>query len=228
MYCKKAADSPIIRRGVTLHGALHSRVFWLLTLGFGLASLSAAAIRFHFIPLLIESGVNSSTEALATGRISIMQVAGRLIFAPLERRWSSTVMVIGVFIFQSIAMLILLISQAPLMVGLFIVIFGAAQDATTLAKPSILAELYVSSHYGRISSVMAIFLTLTSTSAPLGASLLFDHFGSYRPVLWGVFVLGLGATGVVFLAKPNVPRPPLNVGIDTGIDAPKPAPVNVD
>ena len=158
-------------RDVSLHNALHSRIFWLLTLSFGLASLSAAAIRVHFIPYLIKSGVDATTAAFATGAIGIMQVLGRLVFAPMERRWSSTVMVIGVFALQTCALAILLIGQSQVFIALFIMLFGIAQGATTLARPSILAELYGSSHYGRISSVMAVFLTLTSTAAPLGASL---------------------------------------------------------
>ena len=48
---------------------------------------------------------------------------------------------------------------------------------------------------------MAIFLTLASTSAPLGASLIFDQVGSYRPVLWIVLALTLAASIIAFVAK---------------------------
>jgi MFS family permease len=192
---------PIKQRNVSLHDALHSRVFWLLTLSFGLASLSAAAIRVHFISYLIESGVNSTTAAFTTGTIGIMQVVGRLVFAPMERRWSSTIMVIGVFALQAIALTILVVGQSPPFIVLFIILFGTSQGATTLARPLILAELYGSSHYGRISSIMAIFLTLTSTAAPLGASLIFDRFATYRPVIWLIVILASAATGFAFLAK---------------------------
>jgi MFS family permease len=196
------------QNNVSLHAALHSRNFWLLTLGFGLASLSAAAIRVHFIPFLIYAGIDASTAALAAGTIGIMQVAGRVIFAPLDHRFSSNLIIIGIFALQSIAMVFLLLGQAPLVIGWFILIFGASQGAATLARPSILAEVYGTSHYGRISSVMTLFLTVTSTSAPLGASLLYDRFTSYEPVLWGVLGLAFAATIVVFLAKRNTPDVP--------------------
>jgi MFS family permease len=115
-------------------------------------------------------------------------------------------MVIGVFALQTGALAILLIGQSRVFIALFIMLFGMAQGATTLARPSILAELYGSSHYGRISSVMAVFLTLTSTIAPLGASLIFDHFATYRPVVWLVVILASTATGVAFLAKSAASR----------------------
>jgi MFS family permease len=198
---KQSTDRAPARRDVSFRKALQGRVFWLLTFSFALASLAAAAIRVHFIPFLIGSGIDSSTAAFATGAIGIMQVAGRVVFAPLERRWSSSVIVIGVFALQASGMAILLVGQAPLMIGLFIIIFGAAQGATTLARPSILAELYGSSHYGRIASIMAVFLTLANTSAPLGASLIFDKIGSYQPVFWIALVLASIAATVALIAK---------------------------
>jgi hypothetical protein len=136
------------RSDSSFRSAMQSRVFWLLILGFGLSYLAAAAIRVHFIPFLIGAGVNSSTAAFATGAIGIMQVGGRIVFAPLERRWSNSVMVVGVFALQAVATAVLVIGQAPVM---------AAQGASTLARASILAELYGSSHYGRIASVMTFF-----------------------------------------------------------------------
>jgi MFS family permease len=187
--------------GVVLKAALSGRTFWLLTLAFGLISLSAAAIRVHFIPFLIDAGIDSSTAAFATGAIGIMQVIGRIIFAPLDHRFSTRVIVIGVFGLQALALSFLLMGQTGLLIGGFILVFGAAQGAVTLARPSILAELYGISHYGRISSIMALFLTLTSTSAPLVASLLYDRADSYQPVLWLVVILAIAATGVVFLAR---------------------------
>jgi MFS family permease len=212
---KHALEKLPPRRDVSFRNAVGNRVFWLLTLSFGFAALSAAAIRVHFIPFLIGSGIESTTAAFATGAIGIMQVAGRVVFAPLERRWSSTVIVIGIFALQSTAMMILLIGQAPWMLGLFIIIFGASQGAATLARPSILAELYGSSNYGRISSVMILFLTLAGTSAPLGASLIFDATGSYQPVLWIVVALALLSAITAFVAKHVLTRPQRNEAVQT-------------
>jgi sugar phosphate permease len=195
-------------RSAAFREAMSGRVFWLLTLGFGLGSLSAAAIRVHFIPFLIGAGVESSTAAFATGAIGIMQVVGRAVFAPLDHRFSSRTIAVGLFGLQTLASALLLAGQSAFLIAGFILLFGAAQGAVTLARPSILAHLYGVANYGRISSVMAFFLTLTSTFAPLGASLLFDHYGTYDLVLWLVVLLALLAAVVLFLAK----RVPQTVG----------------
>jgi MFS family permease len=194
----EAIDAP---RGIPFRAAVSGRTFWLLTLGFGLASLAGAAIRVHFIPFLIGSGVESSTAAFATGAIGITQVIGRVAFAPLDHRFSSRTIAVAVFGLQTLASALLLAGQSVFLIVGFILLFGAAQGAATLARPSILAELYGVAHFGRISSVMALFLTATWTIGPLGASLLFDRFGTYDLVLWLVALLALLATGITLLAK---------------------------
>jgi MFS family permease len=196
-----ANEKPLVLEGVSFRAALHHRLFWLVTLGFGLASLSAAAIRVHFIPFLIETGLPSSTAALATGSIGIMQVLGRVAFAPLDRRFSSRTIIVGVFALQAVALAVLLVGQSAALVTVFILLFGASQGALTLSRPSILCELYGVRHYGRISSIMALCLTLTSTAAPLAAGLLYDGLGSYQVVLWLVVGLALAATVVALFVR---------------------------
>ncbi|MFW5709548.1 MAG: MFS transporter, partial [Chloroflexota bacterium] len=192
------------RPGLSLSDALHSRFFWMLTLAFSLAVLSAAAIRVHFIPLLIDNGIDASAAAVASGAIGIMQVIGRVFFAPLDARLSGRVMVVGIFAMQAAAMGLLLLGSSLVAVGLFIVIFGMSVGAKTLARPSILAELFGSTHYGRISSVMAIFLTAAATVAPVGAGLLYDRFGGYDVVLWLMLILAVGAALVMVFARPSI------------------------
>ena len=200
----KRPGTELPRTGLSLSDALHSRFFWMLTLAFSLSYLSAAAIRVHFIPFLIEVGIDASTAAIASGSIGVMQVTGRVVFAPLDTQLSGRVMVAGIFAMQAAAMGLLLLGSSLIAVGLFILVFGTSYGARTLARPSILAELFGSTHFGRISSVMAIFLTAAATIAPVGAGLLYDRYGSYDFVLWPVLVLAVGAALVMVFVKPSI------------------------
>ncbi len=189
---------------ISLGMALRSRFFWMMTLAFALSTLSVSALRVHFIPLLISLGIQSSAAALASGSIGIMQVIGRMIFAPIEARLSVRTMVIGVFILLALSPTILLFGRAPLWIVLFIVLFGMAVGAHTLTRPLIVADTYGSGFYGRISSVMVIALTMARASAPFAAGLVFDLFQSYTPMLIGG--AGFSALAVVIiwmLPKPN-------------------------
>jgi hypothetical protein len=37
-----------------------------------------------------------------------------------------------------------------------------------------------------------------------GAGILYDHFGSYEPMLWIIFLLALAAVSIMLFAKPEV------------------------
>jgi MFS family permease len=186
---------------MTLKEVVRSRTFWLLTVAFSLSGLAAAAIRVHFIPFLIDVGVDSSMAAWASGSIGLLQVFGRVIFAPLDSRLSSRAMTIGVFGLQALALGVLLVTTSGAAIVIFIVVFGAAYGAKTLARAVMLADLYGSSHYARISSVMALFFTVSSTAAPVGAGLLRDASGSYQIVLWGALLVSLVSVAVMFFVR---------------------------
>ena len=176
---------------------LRSRYFWVLTIAFALSTLSIFAVRIHFLPLLISVGIHPSTAALASSAIGIMQVAGRMIFAPIERRYSSKTMAIGVFALLTVAMAVLLLGKTPLLIVAFVALFGMAIGTHTLARPLIIADSYGSAFYGRVSSSMVVLLTLASTAAPVAAGLIFDRYASYDPLL--LLVTALCALAVVAL-----------------------------
>jgi MFS family permease len=115
-------------------------------------------------------------------------------------------MVTGVFAMQASAMFVLLFGPSLLVILVFLVVFGTSYGAQTLARATAIAELFGSAHYGRISSVMSIFLILAGTIAPVGAGLIYDHFGSYQPLIILIICLALAATGVMLFARPDAER----------------------
>jgi MFS family permease len=185
----------------SLSDALRSRLFWMLTLAFGFTSIAASAVRIHFVPLLIDYGIDASTAAFASGSIGLMQVAGRVIFALLEERFSGRVILAGVFAMQTAAMSVLLLGPTLLVVGIFLIVFGTSIGALTLARASVIAEMFGSTHYGRISSVMSVFVSLAGTGAPFAAGLLYDHFESYQPVLGLALIFALIAVTIAVMTK---------------------------
>lgn len=182
---------------IKLAAVLRSRFFWVMTLAFALSTLSISAVRVHFIPLLISIGIHPSSAALASGSIGIMQVVGRMIFAPVEARFSVRTMVIGVFMLLTLSLSILLLGNSPLLIILFIILFGMAIGTHTLTRPLVVADTYGASFYGRISSAMVIVLTATGTSAPFAAGMIFDLFNSYTPLL--ISVTGFSVLSVMLI-----------------------------
>ena len=191
----------------SLRAVLRSRYFWLLTLAFSLSTLSISALRIHFIPLLISVNIQPGSAALASGAIGVMQVVGRMIFAPVERRFSSRTMAIGVFALLTVSMTILLLGSAPWLIVLFVALFGMAIGTHTLTRPLMVADTYGSVFYGRISSSMFVFLTLAGTISPFAAGVIFDLSGSYHLMLMLAAVFSLVALILIFLL-PRRGKPP--------------------
>jgi hypothetical protein len=85
-----------------------------------------------------------------------------------------------------------------------VVAFGLGFGVATIARPTILADRYGTTGYATIAAVLAVPLTLARAGAPLAASVLRAHTGSYTAV--GLAVAGcclLAAVGLAALP----PRP---------------------
>lgn len=181
---------------ITLNQALKQPAFWWFGLSFALSALSAIAIRVHFIPFLIDANYSPEFAAWLGGVIGAMQVVGRLAFAPVGERISLKTVVVVIFLIQGGA--ILLLQFFPTLIGIwvFVVIFGAAFGATTLARTAMLADLYSGANYGRISGVQVTGLRVANMIAPVGAGIIYTQSGnSYQIVFPILAVLSLMAAG---------------------------------
>ncbi|MEO1166313.1 MAG: MFS transporter [Chloroflexota bacterium] len=181
--------------------AIRSPIFIWISIGFGCSMLASIGLRVHFIPLLIDAGFNSSRAAWLAGIIGIMQVVGRLLFAPIENRLSSRDTTMLIMVLTTVSFVFLLMSTSETMVWAFVVLFGAAVGASTLARPVIVSDMYDVKHFGRINSVMAFLLTLVITASPIGAGILYEWSASYTPVLW-VFLIFSGLSVIAIAQIP--------------------------
>ena len=187
------------RPKINLRGVFQSRFFWQLTLAFALVSLSVSAVRLHVIPLLISVNVHPSSAAVFSGAIGVMQVVGRTIFAPVERRFSSRAMVVGVFVMLTLSLPVLLLGNAAALIMAFVALFGMGIGMHTLARPLIIADTYGAAYFGRISSALGIFVRLAGTVSPFAAGVIFDVFGAYDWMLILATVFSLAALVLIVL-----------------------------
>ncbi len=199
-------DTAAAAPSLTAREVLRSAGFRALTAAFSLAMLAGNAIRVHFVPFLLDQGVTSNLAATGAGTIGAAQVLGRLFFAPFTERFSLRLLTAGTFALQALALLLLLTVRAAWGIWLFVLLFGAGIGAATLLRPAILAQRYGPAQFGRISSVMVIFLTLAGTIAPVGAGVLYDQFGSYGPMLWLTTGITLTAMLAMLLARGPVTK----------------------
>lgn len=171
------------RKPITVGEALRTRSFWVITLAFGAVALTGVGWRVHYLPYLLDLGYDPAFGAFLTGLIGAMQVLGRLIFAPLENYFSTRVITAGIFIMMFAAFIVLIAIPTQVGMLLFVVLFGASFGANTLAKASLVADIFGVTHYGRISSMMGLFLTFVITAAPISMGAIYTANGSYDLVV---------------------------------------------
>jgi MFS family permease len=187
----------------TLQDALRQQAFWWIVLAFVLNALSSIAITVHLIPYLLTRGIASATAAQLTGIIGIMQVVGRVIFAPLDRKFSLYRLTALLYALQTVAVLALLLPGNGAVLT-FVTLFGATAGAATLARPALIANYFGSKSYGQISGFVAMCTTAARALAPVGAGALYVAFDSYSPVI--VLVVAFTVLSIVatlFIGAPQ-------------------------
>ena len=196
---------------ITLNQAIKQPAFWWFSLSFALSALSAIAIRVHFIPFLIDAEYSPEFAAWLGGIIGAMQVVGRLAFAPVGERISLKSVIVAIFLIQGGAILLLQFFPTLIGIWIFVVVFGAAYGATTLARTAMLADLYSGENYGRISGVQVTGLRVANMIAPVGAGIIYTQSGnSYQIVFPILAVLSLMAAGAILKVDQPPPSPVLD------------------
>lgn len=153
--------------------------FWGLTFAFALSSFVSVAVSVHLIAYLGERHYSPMAAGTVLGLLGLMQLPGRIAYAPLRRGlgwyWAAGT----VFLAQGAAIAVLLASSGvPALAG-FIGLFGMAGGMATLLRASTVAELYGLDRYGRVSGVVALFGTCGRAAGPVTAALLLAAWHSY-------------------------------------------------
>jgi sugar phosphate permease len=202
----RAPNEPRVEfRSVPLGAALRGPAFWLLVAAFFLGTLSQAAIYVHLIPYLAERDYGLSSAATLTGLIGASQVFGRVVVTFLGDRLPRDATMAGIFALQAAALVVLIASQSPLGVLLFVLPFGAASGAVTISRALAVADFYGPAHYGSIGGVVGMFVTGARTLAPVGAGAVSTALDGYAPVLWMLASGSALAAVAMFIAHRLVP-----------------------
>ncbi len=182
----------------TLAAASRTAVFWVLAVAFVVGNFATVSVTVHLIPYLADRGYAPGMAAVMIGWMGAMQLPGRLFFVPVAAWFGPRWVTAGMFLMQGAAL-----AQLPLVLVIptlvpFVVMLGAANGMSTLARASSIAKIFGSRHYGTISGAVALGANGARAIGPVGASLLVLALGSYERVFW-VLTGALATVGVAVL-----------------------------
>jgi MFS family permease len=182
--------------GMTLSAAASTVIFWVLAVAFFFGNFTTNSVTVHLIPYLSDRGYSPTLAAVMIGWLGAMQVPARLVFAPIVARFGHRAATAAIFFGQALGLAQLaLVSRLPTLIPM-VVVLGASNGMSTLARATTVAEVFGPRHYGAISGAIAMGSNGARALAPVGASALQVAFGSYEPVfglLSGLLVIaGVG------------------------------------
>ncbi len=182
-------------RSVERRRAIRSESFRWLAAAFWLQTFASMAVAVHMIPLLLDRGLGTGMAVAGAAVVGGMQLPGRLLLGPLERRVSAGTIAVSVFLLQALGLAALATTTGAAGVFVFAALFGVGAGASTLVRATVVARLYGVESYGSISGVLAMFATSARALAPLAASVGYGLAGGYRPVLWALVALSFASVG---------------------------------
>jgi MFS family permease len=168
------------------------------------SNFAVNAVTVHVIPYLTGHGYPLATAAMTIGWIGAMQLVGRILFGPIATRFGHRPMTAAVFVAQAGGLALLAgVKHLPSLIPM-IVLLGASNGMATLARASIVAEIFGRRNYGAISGAMALGSNGARAVAPVGASVMLVAIGAYEIVFAIlaalVFVAGFA---VLFTREPR-------------------------
>lgn len=167
-----APDAEQIRR-VTRSGR-----FRLLQVVLTVSTLGMFAVTLNLVPLLTERGASYQTAAFGLGLIGVGQVAGRLGFAFIPRRWGPAGRLVIISAAAAVVLLAFALLPGPLWLLLGVgIVAGMARGCQTLIQATAVADRWGTRGFGTINGVFSAPLLAASALAPAVGTGLGDAIG---------------------------------------------------
>lgn len=185
---------------------VRGRAFWMLCAAFFVLGWALLTLVPHFVPMLIDAGVNPVLAASLSSLVGVGTVIGRPLVGWALDRFRPTAVAVPLFLAAALGCLLLLWagpSLAPLTAVLVGLGFGAEIDLMSYLSSRYLGQRA----FGTLYSFVYSSFMVGSALGPVVAGYLFDVQGSYSPPL--ALATGFLVLGSIILML--MPRPTLSV-----------------
>ncbi|MET9872561.1 MFS transporter [Streptomyces sp. NPDC006386] len=182
-----------------------SRPFWMLACALTLSAFAVYAVVVALVPLLLARGFTTAEAAWALGLGGAGQTLGRTLYAALSRRTSARARTVALAALGCLTTAALALAPGPygLLVALSVTA-GMVRGNLTLLQATAITDRWGTTHYGRLSGLLAAPTTAASALAPFAGAVLAAPLGGY-PHLFGLLALvsGLAALTALGTAHPH-------------------------
>ncbi|MBI4236513.1 MAG: MFS transporter [Chloroflexi bacterium] len=202
-----SAVSPSGRPGMLpshwdLRGAVATPAFWLTGGAFFLGSTATVGVLQHQASFFQDYSVAATTAALALGATSGVGAIGKTLIGYVSDKVPVRYVAFLSFSFQAAALALLLITQQPWALAVYVIFFGIGMGATVVLVPLLVGDIFgLGPRYGILLGATSMVQGLGLALGPFAAGRIFDAFGSYALAFQVSLALYAGATVLVFLIR---------------------------
>ena len=197
----------------TVHQALRTRAFWMVSLGHGSALIVVTAVIAHIALYLTEDrGFSASQAALIAGVVPVFQFIGTGLGGYLGDRINKRIIIVIAMCSHAAGLLLLTWIESGVTIGAFVVLHGLAWGARGPLMQAIRADYFGTTNFAAIMGWSSMIVLIGTVIGPLIAGVLADSTGNYRLGFTIIAALALAGNGFWFLASP--PPSPLTGSID--------------
>ncbi|WP_443032982.1 MFS transporter [Streptomyces sp. DH10] len=171
-----------------------SRAFVLLATAFTLSSFAMYAVVVALIPLFLERGYTTHQAAWALGIGGAGQTLGRTLYAALARRTTATARTTILIALGGLTTVAFAAVRGPYALLITVsVVAGMIRGNLTLLQATAITDRWGTTHYGRLSGLLAAPAHTAAALAPFVGAALAVSLGGYGPLFFLLAALSLAA-----------------------------------
>ena len=184
--------------------AFRTPTFWLMVVGFGIATFSTSMQSVFRVPHFIERGLSPQLVAFAVSADAIGAALVGLLVGRLVERFPARYVVLAGFALMAGAALISVIGDTVVELFLAFLCFGTAMGFIMVSQSVMWANSFGRAHLGSIRGIaVPIILMVSATAFPL-TGYIRDVVGEYTPAWW-ISAAGMVVAGF-FVSQARPPR----------------------
>ncbi|MDX3587377.1 MFS transporter [Streptomyces europaeiscabiei] len=198
------APAPPSQRDTRSGSVTRSRPFLMLATAMTLNSFAMYAVVIALVPLLITRGASPTAAAWALGLGGAGQTLGRTLYATLARRTGVTTRTVTLIMLggATTAAFAMVTGPFPLLVGVAIAA-GMVRGNLTLLQATAVTDRWGTTHYGRLSGLLAAPATIASALAPFAGAALAGPLGGYPGLFTALALTSASAALLALGSEPN-------------------------
>jgi MFS family permease len=181
-------------QGLTANQAWRTGVFWLMSVGLFLVSMSLTGCLVHLVPMLKDRGMSAANAALAISILGGANLMGRVLTGYLLDRVFASSVAFFFFCGAAVGIFMLLIGATGALAFIATFLIGLGMGAEGDIMAYIVGRYFGLLAFGEIYGYVLAIYTLGAMLGPVVMGLSFDMNGDYKMALTGfVAVTLLGA-----------------------------------